>query len=233
MRLMKPSSTKLTTFLFITLASATPAYAISILSTDAFATTSEGWQIGGAGAQPTWNSGAGHDGASGFLSHFSDCDLANSKWLMLSSEAEWLGNYAAAGVSAISLWADNSAGDPLGLRIAFDGPGGWFYSGLQTVTDSTGGADWTQLTYNLTAENFTYASGSGGTANFASTMAAVSRFEIFGGASAVLYRGGGDLLEAGTSSNTVRIDQITAVPEPSAIVFGLAGLLCATIARRR
>ncbi len=150
---------------------------------------------------------------------------------MLSSQSEWLGNYTAAGVTAITLWADNAAGSPLGLRIAFDGPGGWFYSALQTITDSTGGADWTLLSFNLAPANFTYATGSGGTANFADTMAGVTRLEIFGGASSVIYKGA-DLLEAGTSSNTVSVDNISAIPEPSAFAFVLAGLAFAVTTRR-
>ena len=230
---MRPGSPELIIFLAASLTAANPLHAISTLSLDAFATTSEGWQIGGAGVQPTWNGGTGQDGASGFLIHFSDAGGANGKWLMRSSLSEWLGNYTAAGVTGITLWADNAAGSPLGLRIAFDGPGGWFYSAPQTITNSTGGADWTPLTFNLAPVNFTHATGSGGTADFASTMGNVTRFEIFGGAGPVIFRGGGDLVEAGTSSNTVRVDNISAIPEPSALALGIAGFALAATTRRR
>lgn len=224
---------KLMGLLAASLATTAPVHgAISLLSSDAFATTSEGWQIGGAGIQPTWSNGTGQDGASGFLSHFSDGTSANGKWLMLSNQSEWLGNYTAAGVTAITLWADNAAGAPLGLRIGFDGPGGWFYSGPQTITNATGGSDWTRLSFNLAPADFTYAAGSGGTANFASTMAGVTRFEIFGG-NGVTYAAGGDLLRPDTSANTVRIDNIAAIPEPSVFALGLGGLAFAAAVRRR
>ncbi|MCX6972129.1 MAG: hypothetical protein NTV93_18535 [Verrucomicrobia bacterium] len=58
-------------------------------------------------------------------------------------------------------YADNRAGSPLAVRIAFNGLGGWFYSGAQTITNSTGGADWTLLSFSLDAGSFTYVSGSG------------------------------------------------------------------------
>src|SRR5205807_7775993 len=106
----------------------------------------------------------------------------------------------------------------------FFGPGGWFYSSTgQTSTNSTGGPDWTLLTFNLSAANFTYVPGSGGTAVFAATMAGVTRFEIFGGSGSITYHSSGNIIEAGASTNTVGIDQISAVPEPSEIVLELVG----------
>jgi hypothetical protein len=45
----------------------------------------------------------------------------------------------------------------------------------------------------------------------------------------VSYRSGGDLLQAGTSSNTIFIDNITVIPEPSALsllAVGLGLLFC-------
>ena len=230
---MKLNSTKVIGFLVASLAASAPIHAaISTLSFDAFATTSEGWQIGSAGVQPTRNSGPGQDGAPGFLSHFSDGSGANGRWLMFSNQSEWLGNYNAAGITSINLAADNATGSPLAVRIAFDGPGGWFYSAPQTITNSTAGADWTVLSFGLAPANFTYAAGSGGTANFASTMANVARFEIFGGTGLVTFAAGGDLLRADTSSNSIRIDNISAIPEPSAFALALAGLSLAAAARR-
>src|SRR5205085_11345193 len=108
--------------------------------------------------------------------------------LMFSSDADWQGNYTAADVTGINLWADEQVGTSLSLRIGFFGPGGWFYSTSgQTITNSTGGPDWTLLTFNLSAANFTYVPGSGGTAVFAATMAGVTRLEIFGGSGSITY----------------------------------------------
>jgi hypothetical protein len=187
------------------------AFAITTSSLDTFAASNEGWQIGGAGAQPAHVASAGPDSQIGYLSHFSDGSSANGKWLMWNDQSKWLGNYTSAGVTGINLWANVNAGTaPVSMRIAFDGPGGWFYSAAQNV-----GTGWSEYSFLLAATNFTYATSSGGTTNFSSTMSGVTRFEILAGGGSVTYRSGGDLLQAGTSVNTILVDNIGAVPEPS------------------
>jgi hypothetical protein len=206
--------------------------AISLASQDTFATTSEGWAIGMAGTQPSRQAGPGFDGQPGFLSHFSDSSSSNGKWLMFTGDSDWLGNYTAVGVTGINFWADEQVGTSLNLRIAFFGPGGCFYSAGQTITNSTAGPDWTLLTFTLSAANFTYAPGSGGTGIFAGTMADVTRFEIFGGSGSITFHGN-NIIDAGPSTNTIGIDQITAVPEPSAIALMFCAGGCLFIAGRR
>jgi hypothetical protein len=201
-------------------------------SINRFDATSEGWRIGAAGVQPAWNSGTSYNGQPGFLGHFSDAGGANGKWLMWSDQAQWRGDYVTAGVSGIGLWVDNRAGSSLALRVAFDGPGGWFYSTAQTVINATGGDDWVRLLYSLDAGNFTYAGGSGGSGQFADTIRGVSRFEILGGSAGVTYNGGGDIIDAGTSVNTLWLDNIAAVPEPSSLTL-LVGATAVLIVRRR
>lgn len=113
---------------------ATDALAISNSSLDTFAATNEGWQIGSAGVQPTQVSGTGPDSQIGYLSHLSDGGTANGKWLMWNDQPRWQGNYTVAGVTGISLAANVSSGsDPVSMRIAFDGPGGWFSSSPVSV----------------------------------------------------------------------------------------------------
>ena len=184
---------------------------ITTSSLDTFAASNEGWQIGGAGVQPARVASAGPDSQIGYLSHFSDGGGANGKWLMWSGQSQWLGDYISAGVNGISLWANVSAGTaPVSMRVAFDGPGGWFYSAAQGV-----GAGWTEYAFSLAPANFTYAAGSGGTGVLAGTMSGVTRFSILAGGGSVSYRANGDLLQAGTSVNTILVDNIGAVPEPS------------------
>lgn len=185
--------------------------AISLSSLDNFSSSSEGWQIGGAGAQPSRVASAGPDSQTGFLSHFSDGSSANGKWLMWTTETEWQGNYTAAGATGIGLWANVSSGaSPVNMRVAFDGPGGWFYSTAQSVSSG-----WNSYTFFLNSSNFTYATGSGGTAVFSDTMSGVTRFEILAGSGSVTYRSSGDLVQAGPSTATILLDDIAVVPEPS------------------
>lgn len=199
--------------------------AISISSVDNFSSTSEGWQIGGAGTQPTRVGSAGPDSQIGFLSHFSDGGGSQGKWLMWTSQSDWTGNYSSAGVTSIGFAANVSSGTaPVLMRIAFDGPGGWFFSTAQSV-----GSGWNQFTFNLDATNFTYAASSGGTATFLDTLSGVTRFEILAGSGSVTYRSGGDIVQAGNSANTILIDNIVAVPEPSAgalLISAAALMLC-------
>lgn len=197
---------------------------VSMTSVDDFSASSESWQIGGAGIQPVRVASAGPDGLTGYLSHLSDGSGANGKWLMWTSHADWTGNYLSAGITAISLWTNVSSGSsPVSLRVAFDGAGGWFYSSALSI--STG---WAAQLFALNSSNFTYATGSGGTGLYNETFSGVTRFEILAGGGAVSYRSGGDLLQAGTSTNTILIDTITAVPEPSSLsllAIGLGGLV--------
>ena len=188
---------------------------ITTSSLDDFSTSTGGWKIGNAGIQPARIAAAGPDSQIGYLSHLSDGGSANGKWLMWSDESKWQGDYFSAGVTGISLWANVSAGSsPVSMRIAFDGPGGWFASSAQSV-----GAGWANYTFAITPANFTYVSSSGGTGLFSNTLAGVTRFEILAGGGSVSYRGNGDIVQAGTSVNTVLIDNVGAVPEPSTMAL--------------
>jgi hypothetical protein len=210
---------------------ATDALAISTSSLDTFAATNEGWQIGGAGVQPTQVSGTGPDSQIGYLSHFSDGGASNGKWLMWNDQTRWQGDYTAAGVTGISLAANVSAGSsPVSMRIAFDGPGGWFTSAPVSV-----GGGWNTYSFSLTPAGFTHVAAGGGTGTFADTMAGVTRFEVLSGIGAVGYRSGGDIVQAGNSTNTILIDNIAAVPEPSALPLVAAGSVAAMggLVRRR
>lgn len=203
--------------------------AISISSSDTFATDNEGWQIGGAGTQPSRVASAGPDSQIGFLSHFSDGGGSQGKWLMWSSQSDWTGNYSSAGITGVSLAANVSAGTaPALLRIAFDGPGGWFFSSAQSV-----GSGWSDYMFSLNATNFTYATSSGGTTNFLATLSGVTRFEILAGSGSVTYRSGGDILQAGNSVNTILIDNIVAVPEPTTGALLVAGTAFLVLFKKR
>lgn len=206
--------------------------AISLSSRDTFAATNEGWQIGGAGMQPTQVSQPGPDGQTGYLSHLSDGSTSNGKWLMWNDGARWQGNYPSAGVTGISLTANVSAGSsPVSMRIAFDGPGGWFYSSPLSV-----GSGWSAYSFPLTQSGFSHVATGGGTGSFTDTMAAVTRFEVLSGAGPVGYRSGGDIVQAGTSTNTILIDDISAVPEPTSVALaaaGVAGVVAGLVRLRR
>jgi hypothetical protein len=216
--------------LAVALGCTTTAFAlITPSSRDDFSASSEGWKIGSVGVQPVRVTAAGPDGQIGYLSHFSDGGGSNGKWLMWSDESKWQGDYLAAGVTGINLWANVSSGSsPVSMRIAFDGPGGWFYSSAQSV-----GAGWASYSFDLTQANFTFASGSG-SGVFLDTFSGVTRFEILAGTGGVAWRAVGDILAPGTSVNTILLDDISAVPEPStcALLLMTGAAACWWIRRR-
>jgi len=192
--------------------------AISLSSVDTFSTDNQGWQIGSAGVQPSYNSGNSFNGLPGFLSHFSDGGGANGKWLMWSAQADWTGDYAAAGVAGISFWANVTSGANIDMRVAISGPGGVFSTNPITFASGSG---WTKHTFNLEAASMNYVGG--GTNDFASTLSSVNKLEIFGGAGNPVFKSpNGGFAEAGTSVNTIWIDNVAAIPEPftSAIAIG-------------
>jgi hypothetical protein len=196
---------------------------ISLSSRDTFASTNEGWRIGSAGVQPTQVAAPGPDSQVGYLSHFSDGGGSNGKWLMWSDGTQWQGDYPAAGVTGIDLWANVDSGtSPVSMRIAFGGPGGWFASDPQSVT--TG---WNNYSFPIEAGNFSSIAGSGGSGSFTDTIGGVSRFQILAGTGSLGYKAaqGVGFLQAGTSVNTILIDDISAVPEPGVIALGLAASL--------
>ena len=156
---------------------------------------------------------------------------------MWNTGSVWTGDYIGAGVGFIDLWVDNrSVGVNLNIRIAFDGPGGWFTSAAEEVKAGSG---WTNLSFDLDKSNFTYLAGTGDTASFSDTMTMVSNFEIFSsvGLPTLSPNDGGQHLQGDEIVADMRIDDISAVAIPEPRTYGLAiGMLVvafAVIKRRR
>ncbi|MEO1585501.1 MAG: hypothetical protein AAFR96_13140 [Planctomycetota bacterium] len=202
---------------------------ISVGSADRFEADNEGWRVGNAGVNPTFNPDPSFDGQPGFLRHFSDGAGPNGKWLMWTQQPDWTGDYLSAGVDGISLWADGRTGDDIAFWLGFDGPGGWFFTLGQTIVTAD---EWQRFEFDLDPNGLIYADGSGGTGNASDTLSDVSRFEIFAGFGPVTYAPRGDLLRAGTSNNVIWFDSIVAVPTPASAGVLLAGAFAACRRRR-
>ncbi|MEM8784154.1 MAG: PEP-CTERM sorting domain-containing protein [Planctomycetota bacterium] len=216
----------------IVLTAALPAAAsaaISLSSIDDFAVTSEGWMIGNNGVQPTRDSDDGPDGQPGILTHFSDGGGSNGRWIMRSSEADWLGDYTAAGVTAINLQVAAVSGPDVPLYFAFDGPGGWFHTAGQVISTGDG---FVPLTFDITPGGLTHVAASGGTGNPADTLADVTEISVIAGPGAFSYTSRGGFIRVDRSTNEIALDDITAVPEP-AVAAALLGLAGCALRRRR
>ena len=141
---------------------------------------------------------------------------AGSK-LVIFSTSDWTGNYLAAGISSIRMDLRNAAITPLSIRIALNGPGGWFITPGQTVAPFQ---PWDRFVYELGAESLLSAGGIDATA----TLANVGEIRIFHGTSDAAFQGQ-------SISGQMLVDNIQAVPEATGTLF--LGLGCLTCLRRK
>jgi hypothetical protein len=138
--------------------------------------------------------------------------------------SQWRGDYPAAGIRAVEADINHLVGtDPVALRIAVIGPGGFFSS--TTPTPITTGR-WDHYVFGLTASDLVYVTG--GSGSLADTLSAVDK---------LLFRH--DIAASPTwpgfhpqhITATVGFDNIYATPEPATMtLMALAGL---TVLRRR
>jgi hypothetical protein len=202
--------------LLLTLVAISARADIGLDSVDGFAASTEGWVEGGASPNPpTWSGGPGWDGVTnGHLVNRSNGSGSGGKLQMWNNGSKWTGDYSAAGVHAISLQVDNRTGfgSDLPLRIAFQGPGGWFASTPQTVSDATASNEWRLLTFLLEAGSFAYVPGSGGNQDWVSTLSAVSTFQIL--VSSGMPRAKGGHLAGSEVVADLHFDDIRAEPAP-------------------
>ena len=96
--------------------------------------------------------------------------------MMMWNDAQWTGDYLVAGVTRINLFADNrsGSGQVIDLRLAFNGPGGWFVTPAAPIDDTMfGGDEWQFLTFDVSAAGLTHVTG--GSGSYVATMGGVTR----------------------------------------------------------
>jgi len=130
--------------------------------------------------------------------------------LIVFNETLWTGDYTAAGILSLAADLRNLGTNMLSMRVAVNGPGGWFVTAATPVTAFSG---WTNQVFDLRPAALVSAGG----ADASATLAAVSELRILH-SPVVDYRG------ARVSSGFM-LDNVRAIPEPSAVmVFGLAAM---------
>ena len=217
--------------------SAPVVYAVSITELDDFNAPNgalnpqESWREGnGSPSQPFQQPTGGPDG-SGFLRD-SSSGSSPGKNMQIWNTAQWTGDYLGQSIFTLSLDANNLSGpggETINLRVALNGPGGWFVTEPQVLLPETG---WQSLLFDLSSSGLVHAGQ--GNAVYDSTMSAVNRLQIISLEEDTFDIGGNAGLRGDTIVATLGLDNIkagTAIPEPSGAALIFMG--CAGLMRRR
>ncbi|MCW1923479.1 hypothetical protein OKA05_13020 [Luteolibacter arcticus] len=125
--------------------------------------------------------------------------------LVTFNRTTWTGDFTGEGVTTIMADLRNLGTSSLSVRIAFNGPGGWWITAAESVPAS---APWGNFDFDIRAVSLV-ASDSG--TNAVATLANVTEMRI-------LHSPDPDHTGVALSSSML-IDNITAVPEPSALIL--------------
>lgn len=198
---------------------------VTVAQVDTFDSTVEEWIEGGSsGTPPEWRSSGGPAGSA--YMHNDSPGQSPGRNMQMWNTTQWQGDYTGAGVSSISLDANNlteAGGESLHLRIAFNGEGGWFTSQPVELSPQSG---WTQLTFNIGLADLVHAGE--GSEEYEETMSEVTRFQIISlGPNAAFDIGSGSGLRGEAILASLGIDNIQAigVPEPESLFFLSIGTL--------
>jgi hypothetical protein len=115
------------------LALATSASAISLGQVDDFQSgTTMGWGAGPVPVPPTWVANGGPNGAGDGYLRVTAFGSGPGGRLTTFNHAQWLGNYIAAGVTAIQISLQNQSSIDLSIRIGFKESVGFGFPGYVT-----------------------------------------------------------------------------------------------------
>lgn len=201
----------------ITALAGSPAAAISLGQVDDFqGGTTSNW---GGGSFPTNIATGGPAGSGDRYLQIS----ASSFHLGANNQAQWAGDYTAAGVTGLRLSLNNMGPDPVALRISLFGPGNTTFTTTDEIVVAPG-SGWITAQFAIDDTSLTRTLG---TATLEATLAAVTRL--------LLRHDDDPISEPGLAnpvSATLGIDNITAVPEPASGLLLALGLIALATRRR-
>jgi hypothetical protein len=151
--------------------------------------------------------------------------------VVIVNENQWTGNFAAAGITQVSMDVRNESAFPLALRIGFaqggvgpNGIGDTYVSATAAPVPNDG--QWHQVALSMAPESFVpHSANTNPTPNAAAALAAVSHFRI-------LHNPMPSFMGASVLA-TLYLDNIQAVPEPAAWALAVGGMVLVEIRRRR
>jgi hypothetical protein len=177
------------------------------------------WQIGNQNLGiPTIRPNIGPNGTDDFaLQTSSSVGSSAASRLIIFNTSNWAGDYTGSGVTGLSMDLRNTGSSDLFMRIAVNGPGGWFVTDGQAVNTGLGYATYL---FDLSSAGLSPAKANGpdlGT-NAAATLADVTQIRILHSFEENSSRGE-------VANATLRIDNITAIPEPRIAVLTSLALI--------
>ena len=208
-------------WLLLGLLLATAASAVTQGQQDDFTANDGDW------AQGTPAVGGPGGGADGFLLLTSTGGAGGqgSRLVTYNYQAQWAGDYLAAGVEAIGLFLNNLGTTDLEIRLAFGDTQAPLQGGTWYVTTSSvalpAGSGWTFVVFDIGSADLQSAQG---TASYAELMAGVATLRILH-ATAPLPIGNPIAASLG-------IDRVVALPEPGATALLASGLAALALCGR-
>jgi hypothetical protein len=180
--------------------------------------TMQNWQAGISNPNGPMNVATGGPAGAGdnFLRLTSNGSGAGGKLVAFCTD-QWAGDYLAAGVTSIQMQVKNLGATSLVLRLILENESVSQNLGTVSPVNLPAGSDWTTVSFSLAAGNLT-----GG--NYATVMSNVTTFDIAHGPNPISVRSSSPNIVA-----QLGIDNITAVPEPGAIVLAVAALAITTM----
>lgn len=130
--------------------------------------------------------------------------------LFAFNQSVWTGDYLAQGIVSIAADLRNQGSTGLSIRLAFNGPGGWFVTAVAPIAQFSG---WSATVFDIRPASLTSAGGT----DASDTMGDVSEMRILH-SSLVDFKGA-------IVSSSFRVDNLHAVPEPACIALSsLSGI---------
>lgn len=141
--------------------------------------------------------------------------------MVILNTSQWLGNYTAAGITAIAMDLNNLSSQSLSMRLAFffDSSDGYVSTTPFSLSANSG---WQHATFALNAANFTTIGSPGDFNTFLSDFD--GQLRVLSSTSPSLL---GDSIAA-----TLGVDNVQAIPEPGTFVMAGIGILALIYLRR-
>ena len=199
------------------------AVAISVGSTDTFTGSLDNWQKGIT--NPTYLSVVASGGPAGagdsYMQSVADGGGSFGR-LTVFNQSQWDSDYLTDGVTSIRMNLLNSGTGPLQVRLGLRNSGGAGYISTNPFALGTG-SGWQTADFPVTEAALTTVGAPGSFSSFLSS----------GFALRILHATSTANLNGSTVVGTLGVDNVTAVPEPSALVLaGLSGIGLVAAARR-